>query len=252
MPNKNKTAIVSGASRGIGRAVVLELASEGINVAFNFLKNKEAASELEKEAKKIGVTAKASCVDIKDFDAVSVWVKETKELFGGLDILVNNAGITNDKALMFMEKEDWKNVIDINLGGVFNLTRAAIIGFMKQGSGSIVNITSLSGIIGLPRQTNYSASKAGIVGFTKALAKEVAKYNIRVNAVAPGFIETDMLKDLKESHKNKILEVLPLGRFGKPQEVAKAVKFLVSDNAGYITGQTIIIDGGLSIQSGSF
>jgi 3-oxoacyl-[acyl-carrier protein] reductase len=249
---KDKTAIVSGASRGIGKTIVLELAAEGINIAFNFAQNKQAALALEQEVEKLGVKVKASRVDIRDFKAVSKWVEDTKKFFGGLDILINNAGIINDKALMFMEPEDWKNVIDTNLGGVFNLTRASIIGFLKQKSGNIVNITSVSGLTGQARQTNYAASKAGIIGFTKSLAKEVARYNIRVNAIAPGFIETDMLKGLKETYKSDLLKRIPLARFGKPEEVAKIVKFLISDSANYITGQTIIIDGGLSISNESY
>lgn len=244
---KNKTAIVSGASRGIGKTIVLELAAEGINIAFNFAQNKQAALTLEQEVKALGVKARVWQVDIRDFKAVSKWVEDTKNFFGGLDILINNAGIINDKALMFMEPEDWKNVIDTNLGGVFNLTRAAIIGFLKQKSGNIVNIASVSGLTGQARQTNYAASKAGIIGFTKSLAKEVAQYNIRVNAIAPGFIETDMLKGLKDAYKNALLQRIPKARFGKPEEVAKVVKFLISDSANYITGQTIVVDGGLSI-----
>ena len=247
---QNKTAIISGGSRGIGKAIVIELAGEGINIAFNYMSNKEAAEALEKEVAKMKVKVKADKVDIRDFDAVSGWVARTREYFGGLDILINNAGIINDKALAFMTKEDWESVIDTNLGGVFNLTRAAVIGFMKQNSGNIVNITSISGIQGTARQTNYSASKAGIIGFTRSLAREVAGYNIRVNAVAPGFIETDMVKGLKAEYKDKLLKHIPLGRFGSPQEVARAVKFLISDSSNYISGQTIIIDGGLSIQSG--
>ncbi|KPK43040.1 MAG: hypothetical protein AMJ78_00310 [Omnitrophica WOR_2 bacterium SM23_29] len=247
MSLKNKVAIISGASRGIGRAIALELAKEGVNIAFNYLENKSAAEKLEKEVKDIGVKSKGSQVDIKDFEAVSDWVKSAKKLFGGLDILVNNAGIINDKALMFMEKDDWQKVIDTNLGGVFNLTSAVITGFLKQNSGNIINITSVSGIVGMSQQTNYSASKAGVIGFTKALAKEVAKYNIRVNAVAPGYIETDMVKRLKEKRRDELQKNIPLNRFGQPEEVAKAVKFLVSESADYITGQTIIIDGGLSI-----
>lgn len=239
------TAIVSGASRGIGKAIVLELAGEGINVAFSFLNNKEAAEKLEKEATALGVKAKASQVDIKDFTAVSEWVQKTKEDFGGLDIVINNAGIINDKALIFMEKEDWQSLMDTNLGGVFNLSRAAITGFMKQKSGNIVNVSSVSGVMGVARQTNYSAAKAGIIGFTKALAREVAGYNIRVNAVAPGFIETDMLSGLKEEQRKKIVTQIPLARLGEAKEVAKAVKFLVSDASQYITGQTIVVDGGM-------
>ena len=190
---------------------------------------------------------KAFQVDIKDFEAVKNWVEQTKEFLGGLDTVINNAGIIKDKALALMDPSEWRDVINTNLDGTFNLSRCAIITFLKQKSGNIVNITSVSGVVGLPRQTNYAASKAGIIGFTKALAREVALYGIRVNAVAPGFIETDMIKDLKEEHKAQILKHVPLARLGQPQEVAKAVKFLVSNASGYITGQTIIIDGGMSI-----
>ncbi|MCX5696999.1 MAG: 3-oxoacyl-[acyl-carrier-protein] reductase [Candidatus Omnitrophica bacterium] len=244
---KNKIAIISGASRGIGRAIALELAREGANIAFNYLKSKLEAQDLEEELMALGVRAKASQVNISDFDAVSEWVKETKEFFGGLDIVINNAGIIKDMALMFMAKVDWQEVIDTNLGGVFNLTRAAITGFMKEKSGNIINISSVSGIVGMAKQTNYAASKAGILGFTKSLAKEVGAYNIRVNAVAAGFIETDMTKALKASYKDEMLKQIPFGRFGKPQEVAKAVKFLASEEAGYITGEVIVVDGGLTM-----
>lgn len=249
MQKQNKTAIVSGATRGIGRAIAICLAQEGINVAFNFLKSKKLADDLVEQIKNTGIKAAGFQVDIKDFDAVCEWVNKVKEVFGGLDIVVNNAGIVNDKALALMQKEDWQNVIDTNLGGSFNLCRAAIIGFIKQNSGNIVNITSVSGITGLARQTNYAASKAGIIGLTKSLAKEVARYNIRVNAVAPGFVETDMLRELKDEYKNQLLKGIPLARFGRPEEIAQAVKFLVSDASNYITGQTLIIDGGLSIAS---
>jgi 3-oxoacyl-[acyl-carrier protein] reductase len=244
---RNKVAIISGATRGIGRAIALELAREGANISFNFLKSAQEALVLEKEIAALKVKVKSFQVDIKDFSAVTEWVNKTKEIFGGLDIVVNNAGIIRDKALAMMVPEDWLEVINTNLIGTINLSRAAIITLVKQKEGNIVNITSVSGITGLPRQTNYSASKAGIIGFTKALAKEVAPYNIRVNAVAPGFIETDMLADLKDELKNKAIGKIPLARFGKSEEVAKAVKFLVSDMAGYITGQTIVLDGGLSI-----
>lgn len=247
MPLQNKTAIISGAARGIGRAIALELAKEGANISFNFLKSTKEAQELEQEVKNLGVKAKAFQVDIKDFPAVESWVEQTKELFGGLDIIINNAGIIKDKALALMDLGDWHEVLDTNLDGTFNLTKASIVTLLKQKSGNIVNVSSVSGIVGLPRQTNYAASKGGMISFTKSLAKEVAAYNIRVNAVAPGFIETDMLKDLREDFKNQVLQRIPLGRMGKPEEVAKAVKFLVSDEARYITGQTIIIDGGMTI-----
>jgi 3-oxoacyl-[acyl-carrier protein] reductase len=244
---KGKTAVISGAARGIGRAIALELAREGANISFNFSKSENEARELEKEIEALGVKVKAFQADIKDYAAVKAWVDKTQELFGRLDIVVNNAGIIRDKALALMELTDWQEVINTNLGGTFNLTRAAIVTLAKQKSGNIVNITSVTGITGMPRQTNYAASKAGIIGFTKALAKEVGRYNIRVNAVAPGFIETDMLKGLKEEYKNQIIQHIPLARLGKSEEVAKVVKFLVSDAANYITGQTIIIDGGMSI-----
>jgi 3-oxoacyl-[acyl-carrier protein] reductase len=246
MSFKNKTVIISGATRGIGRAVAIELAKVGSNISFNFLKSKKDAESLEEEIKIFGVTVKSFQVDIRDYGAVKLWVDETKELFGDIDIVINNAGVLKDKALALMELPDWHEVINTNLDGTFNLTRAAIIPFIKQKSGVIVNITSVSGIMGMSRQTNYAASKAGIIGFTKSLAKEVASYNIRVNAIAPGFIETDMLKDLREDYKSQIRKQIPLGRLGRPEEVAKVVKFLVSDEANYITGQTIVIDGGIS------
>lgn len=242
----NKTAIISGASRGIGRAIALELAREGVNISFNFLKSSEDALTLEKELINSGAKVKAFQVDIKDYDSVKSWVDESKEFFGGLDIVINNAGIIKDKALALMAQDDWHDVINTNLGGTFNLCRAAIIGLIKQKGGAIVNITSVSGILGIARQTNYSSSKAGIIGFTKSLAREVASYNIRVNAVAPGFIETDMVRGLNEEYMEQIRKQIPLNRLGRAEEVAKLVKFLVSDDAGYITGQTFIIDGGLS------
>ncbi|MCX5708282.1 MAG: 3-oxoacyl-[acyl-carrier-protein] reductase [Candidatus Omnitrophica bacterium] len=244
---KDKIAIISGASRGIGRAIALELAKEGCHISFSFRSNVVEAKKLEEEISKLGRKAKAYCVDIKDYDAVTNWVNQTKEHFQGLDIVVNNAGIIKDKALMFMEKADWQEVIDTNLTGVYNLSHAAIIGFMKQKSGNIINISSVSGIIGLPKQSNYSASKAGMIGFTKALAREVGPYNIRVNAIAAGFIETDMTKDFKETLRNKMLAQIPLARFGKAEEVAKAVKFLAGDASNYITGQVVVIDGGLAM-----
>jgi 3-oxoacyl-[acyl-carrier protein] reductase len=245
MTLKNKTAIISGATRGIGRAIAVELAREGANISFNFIKSHKEAGNLEKEIKALGVKAKSFKVDIKDYEAVKSWVDGTKEFFGEVNIIINNAGVIKDRALALMDPQDWHEVINTNLDGTFNLTRAAIISFIKQKSGVIVNITSLSGIAGIPRQTNYAASKAGIIGFTKSLANEVASYNIRVNAVAPGFIETDMLKDLKEEYINQMLKQIPLSRLGRPDEIAKAVKFLVSDDASYITGQTLIVDGGM-------
>ncbi len=246
MSLRGKTVIISGATRGIGKAIAIDLAGQGANISFSFLKNNIQAKELEREIDGYGVKARSFQVDIRDYDAVKGWVDKTIELFEGIDIVINNAGITKDKVLAFMGTDDWHEVISTNLDGTFNLTRACIIEFMKKKKGVIVNISSVSGVIGIAGQTNYSASKAGVIGFTKSLAREVAPYNIRVNAVAPGFIETDMIKDLKEEYKSQLIKRIPLNRFGRPEEVARVVRFLVSDESNYITGQTIVIDGGLS------
>lgn len=244
---KDKTAIVSGGTRGIGKAIVLMLAKEGADIAFTYLKSSQEAENLVKEIEALGKKALALQMDARDFEKSKELVEETKQRFGRLDILVNNAGITRDKALMMMARQDWQEVIETNLGGLFNLTRNSIVTFLKQKSGNIVNISSVSGLIGLSRQVNYAASKAGIIGFTRALAREVALYNIRVNAVAPGFIETDMVSGLKQEYKTQLARRIPLERFGAVDDVAAAVKFLLSDKSSYITGQTIIVDGGMSI-----
>lgn len=245
---KEEVAIVTGGTRGIGREIVLSLAKEGAKVAFTYLKSAESAESLVKEVQALGSECLALQLDVRDFDKAKELIEKTKEKFGSLDILVNNAGITKDKALMMMTREEWSSVLDTNLGGTFNVTRNAIVTFLKQKSGNIVNISSVSGVAGLARQTNYAASKAGIIGFTKSLAKEVAAYNIRVNAVAPGFIETDMVAGFKEEQRAGLIKMIPLARFGKAGDVAAIVNFLVSDKAGFITGQTIVVDGGLFIQ----
>jgi len=244
---KDKVAIVTGGTRGIGKALVLMLAQEGADVAFTYAKSVEDAQKLSTEITKLGRKPLALQMDVTDFDKAKELVEKVKETFGRLDILVNNAGIIRDKALMMMPKEDWTQVIDTNLNGTFNVTRNAIVTFLKQKSGSIVNITSVSGVAGMSRQTNYAASKAGIIGFTKSLAKEVAPYNIRVNAVAPGFIETDMILGLKDEFKEELKKKIPLSRLGKVEDVSAAVRFLLSEEANFITGQTIIVDGGLFI-----
>ena len=245
---KGKTAIVTGGSRGIGKAIVEALAACGCDIAFNYSKSHEAALELEKAVKAKGVRCKASCVDIKDFEDVKEWIARVKEDFGRIDILINNAGIVIDKPLMMMSKEDWDQVLDTNLSGMFNAAKACIVTFMKQKSGDIVNISSVSGVIGLPGQTNYSASKGGVNAFTKALAKEVARYGVRVNAVAPGFIETDILSHFTDDKKKEIADSIPLQRIGTPQDVANCVVFLLSQGAQYMTGQIVQVDGGLAMR----
>jgi 3-oxoacyl-[acyl-carrier protein] reductase len=246
---KDKVAIVTGGARGIGRAITLMLAEEGADVAFTYLRSSEESKSLTEEIRSAGRRALELQIDVRDLAQAKELVEQTKEKLGRLDILVNNAGIIRDKALMMMSNEDWRDVLDTNLGGVFNVTRSAIISFLKEKSGSIVNITSISGVIGMARQTNYSASKAGIIGFTKALAREVAPYNIRVNAVAPGFIETDMISGLKEEQRQALKKNIPLGRIGAVQDVAGAVRFLLDEKSGYITGQVLVVDGGLMLMS---
>ena len=244
---KGRTALVTGATRGIGRAIALRLAQEGANIAFNYFKSKELATSLKKEIEELGVQSLAFKTDIKDFEQVQAMKEAVLTEFETFDILVNNAGIIKDAALAMLSEEDWDSVVDTNLKGTYNATKAAIVTFMKQKRGDIINITSVSGIIGLPRQTNYSASKGGIISFTKSLAKEVASFNIRVNAVAPGFIETDMLNELNENFLKTAIEMIPLARLGKAEEVAGVVSFLLSEGAQYITGQVIKIDGGLGM-----
>lgn len=244
---RDKVAIVTGGTRGIGRSIVIALAKEGADLVFTYIKSSNLADALVEEVNKIGRRAIPVQMDVRDFESSKILIDKVKEEFGRIDILVNNAGITRDKSLMMMNKEDWYDVIETDLTGVFNTTRACIITFLRQKSGNIVNISSVSGIHPLPGQVNYAAAKAGVIGFTKSLAKEIAPYNIRVNVVAPGFIETDMTVMLDEKYRAKLLDIIPVGRFGTPEEVAKIVIFLVSDRSQYITGQVIQIDGGLGI-----
>ena len=243
----NKTAIVTGGTRGIGKAIVLELAKSGCNVAFNYSKSDDLANELVKEIEALGVKAVAKKADVSDFESAKDMIKEVKDEFGQIDYLVNNAGITRDKLLAMMKEDDWDDVININLKSVYNFSKAVIMTMIKQKNGKILNITSVSGIAGVAGQTNYSASKAGMIGFTKALAKEVGKAKINVNAIACGFIETDMTSELPDEYKQKMTDMTALKRFGTTDDVAKVAKFLLSDEANYVTGQVLSLDGGLAL-----
>jgi len=240
-------AIVTGGSRGIGRAIVEKLASEGANIVFTYSNSHNEADALLNRLHGMNRKGIAVQADVRSFQKANDVASAAEETFGKVDILINNAGITRDRSLMLMTHEDWHDVLDVNLTGFFNYSRSVIMKMFRQRSGNIINISSYSGVFGTSGQTNYSAAKAGIIGFTKALAKEVAAYNIRVNAVAPGFIETEMIDNLSEKQKQKMLKTIPVGRFGKPEEVAGTVMFLLSEDAAYITGQIIRIDGGLGI-----
>ena len=244
---KGKTVIITVGTRGIGRVCCLEFAKAGANVVFTYSKSKEAAATLESEIKGMGSKGLGIQADVKDYEQCRNVVVKTQEEFNNLDILVNNAGITRDKALMMMSVDDWKDVIDTNLGGVFNMSRSVITTFLKQKQGCIINMSSISGLVGTARQTNYSASKAGIIGFSKALAKEVAAYNVRVNTVCPGYINTDMVEAIPEAVKSTITKMIPSKKIGEPEDVAKMCVFLASDDAKYIVGDVIKIDGGLAI-----
>ena len=242
---EGKAALVTGASRGIGREIALELARQGANVAVNFAGNEAKANEVVDEIKALGRDALAIKCDVSKTEEVSSMVKETIERFGSLDILVNNAGITRDNLLMRMKDEEWDDVININLKGVFLCTKAVTRQMMKQRNGRIINIASIVGVSGNPGQANYVAAKAGVIGLTKTAAKELAARNITVNAIAPGFITTDMTDKLTEEIKTEMLKQIPLARFGEPKDIAKAAAFLASSDSAYMTGQTLHIDGGM-------
>ena len=243
--SENKVALITGATRGIGKEIALELAENGFDIAINYRSKQEGMEELKKEIEKHNVRAEFVKADVSNFEECENMVKETIEKFGKIDVLVNNAGITKDGLIMRMKKEDFENVIDVNLTGTFNVTRNVIPYMIKQKSGRIINLSSVVGVVGNAGQTNYSASKAGIIGFTKSLAKEVASRNILVNAIAPGFIDTDMTNVLSDTVKEGINAQIPLKRMGSPREVAKIVKFLSSDDSSYVTGQVINVDGGM-------
>jgi 3-oxoacyl-[acyl-carrier protein] reductase len=244
--NNGRVALVSGASRGIGRAVAQRLAADGFDISFCYRSDEKSADELEKELVGLGVRVLARRVDVSDGEAVRTWVAET-ERFGPIELAVTSAGITRDGPLVKMPDEDWHSVLDTNLDGVFHVGRAVVFPMMKRRRGSVVAISSVSGVYGLATQTNYSASKAGVIGFVKAMAKEVGRYGIKVNAVAPGMIETDMTEALTAQARAKLLGGIPLGRFGTAAEVADLVAYLASPGATYITGSVMEIHGGISI-----
>ena len=241
----SKIALITGATRGIGKEIALTLAQEGYNIAINYRTENDELKTTKKDIQNLNVESLAVKGDISKFEDTENIVKQVIEKFGKIDVLVNNAGITKDMLLMRMKPEDFKSVIDVNLIGTFNMTKNVIPHMTKARSGRIINISSVVGISGNAGQTNYSASKAGIIGFTKSLAKEVASRNILVNAVAPGFIQTNMTDVLKEEVKEEIAKTIPLKRMGTTKDVANVVKFLASEDSSYITGQVINVNGGM-------
>jgi 3-oxoacyl-[acyl-carrier protein] reductase len=245
---EGKCAIITGGARGIGRAIGLELARRGANVAFNDLEIGEEAQKLKADIEALGVKAYAGVCNVVDTEGAAGFVGQVKEAFGSVDILVNNAGITRDQLILRMKEEDWDSVIDINLKGAWNFSKAAVRPMMRnENGGSILNISSISGVVGMLGQTNYSASKAGMIGLTKALAKEVASRKITVNALALGLIETHMATGMNDEYREKILSQIPLGRLGNVEEVAQIACFMLSPAAAYITGHVLQADGGLAM-----
>ena len=245
---ENRVAVVTGASRGIGRAVALELALRGAAVVVNYKNSPEAAGQVVQAIQAEGGRAAVFQADVANFAQAQDLIKFAIETFGNLDILVNNAGITRDMVIMMMPESDWDVVIETNLKSTFNCSKAAVKHMMRKRYGRIVNVASVAGVMGNPGQTNYSASKAGQIGFTRALAREVASRNITVNAVAPGFVDTEILNTVSPENLESALKVVPLARLAKPEEIAYAVAFLVSDQAAMITGQTLGVDGGISMK----
>jgi 3-oxoacyl-[acyl-carrier protein] reductase len=245
MQLKGKTAVVTGGSRGIGRAIALMLAQNGANVVVNYTSNNTSAEEVVRKIEEMGVKGKAVKADVSKSEEVENLVNEVLNTFGSIDILINNAGITRDNLIIRMTEQEFDDVISTNLKGAFICTKSVSRVMIKQKSGKIINVSSVVGIIGNAGQSNYAAAKAGLIGFTKSMAKELAKRGINVNAVAPGFIETDMTSKLSDKVKEEFTKSIPLMRAGKPEDIAKAVLFLASEYSDYITGQVINIDGGM-------
>jgi len=245
MTLKNKVALVTGSARGIGKAIAETLAKRGANLIVTDLNIDQAAATAEEIRSNLGVETLALQVDVSDINSVNTMIKGALEEFDQVDILVNNAGITRDNLIMRMDESDWDSVLDVNLKGAWNCSKALIRSMMKKRYGRIINISSVSGLAGQAGQTNYSASKAGLIGLTKALAREVASRNITVNAVAPGFIPTALTVDLPNELKEGMMKLIPLNRWGTPEEIAYAVAFFTSDEADYITGQVLSVDGGM-------
>ena len=245
---EGRSAIVTGGTRGIGKAIVLELAKRGCNVAFNYSKSADEAETLKEDIKGLGVKAFAAQCDVAGTEAAADFVKQAQAVFGTIDFLVNNAGITRDQLILRMKEEDWDAVIDTNLKGAWNFSKAVLRPMMKnENGGSILNISSISGVVGMLGQSNYSASKAGMIGLTKSLAKEIASRKITVNALALGLVETEMISEMNAEYREKILAQIPLGRLGNVREVAEIACFMLSSAAAYITGQVIQADGGLAM-----
>ncbi len=244
---KGRVALVTGGSRGIGKAIALKLAKHGADIAINYSRSDQKAKDVINNIEEIGVKGATFKADVSKLDETKQLIEKVENTLGKIDILVNNAGITRDNLLMRMSEDDWDKVINVNLKGTFNVTKSIIRKMIKQKQGSIINIASVVGINGNAGQCNYSSSKAGVIGFTKSIAKEVGKKNIRVNAIAPGFIKTDMTDKLSEKVKKEYIKTIPLKRMGTPDDIANIVAFLASDLSTYITGQVIVADGGMSM-----